>query len=79
LANLSMTSSIKHCLLVSSYTAQLYKTQVSYVHPVMEMVGKQSKFEKTDDMFMTQGNLISKFMDFGDACPLTIQDISMVD
>jgi hypothetical protein len=78
LTNFSMNISTKHYLLSASYGAQIYKTQVGYIHPVLESLTKNSRFEKPEDMLNTQGNLLFQFMDFGDSCPLSLQDISMV-
>lgn len=78
LANFSMNISTKHHLLVASYGGLLYKTQVAYIHPVLQSLTKNARFEKPEDMLNTKGNLLFQFMDFGDSCPLSLQDISMV-
>jgi hypothetical protein len=78
LANFSMSLSTRHSLLMASYSGQLYKCQVGFLYPVLESLSKNARFEKPEDMLNTQGNLILQFMDFGDACPLALQDICMV-
>lgn len=77
--NFSMNISIRQNLLSASYASQLYKTQTSIIRPVLDSLKKHARFEKPEDMISTEGNILAHFIDFGDACALTIQDISMVD
>lgn len=78
-ANFSMNFSIRQNLIAASYAAQLYKTQVSLVKPVLESLTKQGRFEKPEDMINSEGNLLMQFIDFGDSWAISVEDINMVD
>lgn len=78
LINFSYNVSIREYLMAASQAAQIYKSQIAFIRPVLDSVNKQARFEKPEDIIDTQENILARFIDFGDSCPLGIQDIIMV-
>jgi len=64
-------------LLEAGFTATVYKAHSAVVKPVYDLLGKNARFEKPEDMIQTEGNLLSQFMDFGDAFNLSIDEVRL--
>lgn len=69
---------IRENLLEAGFTATIYKAHSAVIKPVYDLLNKNARFEKPEDMIQTEGNLLSQFMDFGDAYNLSIDEIKMV-
>jgi hypothetical protein len=73
--NIGMSMDIRETLLNLSHACLATKAYIDVIQPVYDGISKNAKFEKPEDMLDTPGNLIMKFMDFGDNCTYTLDDI----
>ena len=62
-------------LLEAGFSATVYKAHSAVIRPVYDLLSKNARFEKPEDMIQTEGNLLSQFMDFGDAFNLSVDEV----
>ena len=78
LFNIDQTLDIKEILNETAYVSTIYKAHRAVISPVFDSFKKNARFEKPEDLIQSPGNLLSQYMDFGDAFVINFDDVKMV-
>ena len=78
LLNFGLSMDIRESLPSLGHYSTISKAIIDIISPVYESLSKNAKFEKPEDILNTQGNFLSRLMDFGEVCSYTLDDVLVI-